>query len=74
MYVKYDEEKLRRTLAFLKWDFINGKAIIEIDENGNMHFCKTGGLKLFSIENLQLEKSEFIDKKPENVFTLPEHA
>lgn len=50
MIVRYDKEKLERTIQFLQWDFINGKVKIEVDQNGDLHFFSED-LKLITVVN-----------------------
>ena len=54
MTVRYDKEKLKRTLDFLKWGFHNGTVSIEIDEEGNLHFY-IAETKVISINNKNLQ-------------------
>lgn len=69
MHVKYDEEKLRKTLSFFKWGFMKGNTTVEIDEQGDMHFYQSGNLKVFTIENLENKKPDSVNKKTESVYT-----
>lgn len=57
MIVRYDKEKLERTIQFLQWDFINGNVKMEVDERGDLHFFSED-LKLISIENKAKQEFE----------------
>ncbi|MCG3227136.1 MAG: hypothetical protein H7645_09465 [Candidatus Heimdallarchaeota archaeon] len=57
MIVRYDKEKLERTIQFLQWDFINGNIKMEVDERGDLHFFSED-LKLISIENKAKQEFE----------------
>ena len=50
MTLRYDKEKLKRTLDFLKWGFHNGTVSIELDEEGNLHFF-VSEVKIITIKN-----------------------
>ena len=66
MIVRYDKEKLERTIQFLLYDFINGTIRMKIDEEGNLHFMKDG-LKMISIQNLPAVESELLEKNSKNL-------
>ncbi|NPD90146.1 MAG: hypothetical protein HGN29_15655 [Asgard group archaeon] len=57
MIVRYDKERLERTIQFLQWDFINGNVKMEVDKRGNLHFYSEDQ-KLITIENKASRKYE----------------
>jgi hypothetical protein len=69
MIVRYDREKLERTIQFLLYDFRNGSARMKIDEEGNLHFYREN-LKLITIQNLTAIESEIIEKNGSNMHAI----
>ncbi|MHA1954861.1 MAG: hypothetical protein ACXAAM_02590 [Candidatus Heimdallarchaeaceae archaeon] len=66
MIVRYDKEKLERTIQFLLWDFINGSVRVKINEKGNLYFFKED-LKLITIYNLTSLESEILEKNNKEI-------